>query len=329
MNSSMNASDAPQAVQSGLEAWAPLTAEQIPLYLDYYARSATALADACPNSRFAWNPLYEYRYREIEGLLWLYSEGQQPGSRRHLTLPLGPLTAEALAAGLKTILAEGLFGDEPLTMLFVDEDVLPLLDSPALADLAIQVSTDRSYADYVYDAEKLRTLRGSAYKAKRNHVNATEREFLQMRFVDFQALPREDMCGLVRKWCRERGVDCSDPEESDAFAIRELLSLRDQLDIRGGALYEGQTMLAFCLGSYCPQRQTATIHFEKADPRVPGLFAAINKYALNDAFADALWVNREEDMGLPGLREAKESYHPAFLLHKYALSIRTKEDEVR
>lgn len=74
--------------------------------------------------------------------------------------------------------------------------------------------------------------------------------------------------------------------------------------------------MAFSLGSLVDD-EMAVIHFEKADASIPGLYAAINKMVLEYAFPQARFVNREEDMGIPGLRKSKASYNPLRMIHKY------------
>jgi hypothetical protein len=84
-------------------------------------------------------------------------------------------------------------------------------------------------------------------------------------------------------------------------------------EVRSG---QGGRLVAFSLGSLVDD-EMAVIHFEKADTAIPGLYAAINKMVLEHAFPQARFVNREEDMGIPGLRKSKESYNPLRMIHKY------------
>ena len=88
------------------------------------------------------------------------------------------------------------------------------------------------------------------------------------------------------------------------------------LDVRGGCIRIDGKLAAFALGSLL-NGDTAVIHFEKADAAYDGLYAAINMLVLKNAFPEVKWVNREEDMGIPGLRKAKESYNPVRQVHKY------------
>ena len=98
--------------------------------------------------------------------------------------------------------------------------------------------------------------------------------------------------------------------------MRQLFREMHRLDVRGGCIRIDGKLAAFALGSEL-NGDTAVIHFEKADAAYDGLYAAINQMVLQNAFPDVRWVNREEDMGILGLRKAKESYGPVRQVHKY------------
>ena len=78
-------------------------------------------------------------------------------------------------------------------------------------------------------------------------------------------------------------------------------------------------MEAFTIGSYDPVLKVAAIHIEKANPEIRGLYPYINQQFLLNEFSDALYINREDDMGIPSLRRAKESYYPTTLAKKYSI----------
>lgn len=79
-------------------------------------------------------------------------------------------------------------------------------------------------------------------------------------------------------------------------------------------------MEAFTLGTYLKTEKTVYVHVEKANPEIRGLYPFINQQFLIKCFPDARYVNREDDMGLEGLRKAKMSYNPEFLVEKYTIT---------
>ena len=90
------------------------------------------------------------------------------------------------------------------------------------------------------------------------------------------------------------------------------------LSVRMGGIYVDDQLEAFSIGSYNSKEKMAIIHIEKANPEMRGLYQMINQQFLIHEFPDAEIVNREDDMGLDGLRQAKLSYHPAVMVKKYS-----------
>ena len=99
-------------------------------------------------------------------------------------------------------------------------------------------------------------------------------------------------------------------------AIKLLFEHWDELGLRGGAIKLFGRIEAFTIGEPLNDR-TALIHIEKANPTIRGLYQAINNEFIRHEFSDYEFINREEDMGLPGLRKAKESYHPDHFAEKF------------
>lgn len=178
---------------------------------------------------------------------------------------------------------------------------------------------NRDSFDYVYDIDALADLKGKALQKKRNHVNR-----FQTLHPDCGLLPlNEETIPLARnmaeQWFQSRTEQ--DPN-SDFFMERIALSRAfryyDRLNLEGLILTEGEEVLAFTIGSRL-SADTFDIHFEKALDRDDGAYAFINRaFArfLREQHPDIRFLNREDDMGLPGLRKAKLSYQPHHLVGK-------------
>ena len=123
----------------------------------------------------------------------------------------------------------------------------------------------------------------------------------------------------IRFWACEKGVDVNDEENSDYPVIENMLRHWDKLNARGGVIKLSGKVAAFALGSF--EHDTAFIHFEKADASVDRLYAAINREVLLHEFPEAVYVNREEDLGIEGLRHAKQSYYPVEMVRKNKMRI--------
>ena len=177
---------------------------------------------------------------------------------------------------------------------------------------------DRDQFDYVYPAKSLAGLSGRKLHKKKNHLNSF------LKNVDHKYLPLEKslveaVLDMQEDWCRMR--ECSlHPELLDEdHAVFEALQQFGRLDYIGGVILVEGKVEAFSLGEML-NPGTAVIHIEKANPGIPGLYAAINQMFAQNAWGKAEYINREQDLGVEGLRKAKLSYQPHHLVEKYTLT---------
>ncbi|MCJ7595267.1 MAG: phosphatidylglycerol lysyltransferase domain-containing protein, partial [Desulfobacterales bacterium] len=176
---------------------------------------------------------------------------------------------------------------------------------------------DRDNSDYVYLSKDLVNLSGRKYHRKRNHRN----QFLKNCEFEYRSLDTELVeCVLEMQaaWCRMR--ECVENPDllAEDYAIYEALTRFEDLDYQGGAILINTSVEAFSLGERL-NPDTAVIHIEKANPEIPGLYAAINQRFCQEAWSDVEYINREQDLGLEGLRAAKESYYPCHMVNKYTV----------
>ena len=180
-----------------------------------------------------------------------------------------------------------------------------------------KIVRDRDNSDYVYLAENLINLPGNKYHRKKNHVN----KFSKNHEFEYQTLDEnlaESFLGLQENWCELK--ECvEDPALlQEDRAIYEALSNFKELGFRGGAISIESKVEAFALGEPL-NGDTAVIHVEKANPEIPGLYAAINQLFCAREWSEMKYINREQDLGLDNLRKAKKSYYPDHLVEKYTL----------
>lgn len=174
---------------------------------------------------------------------------------------------------------------------------------------------DRALSDYIYLAEELRTLTGRRYQPKRNHLNRFFAKY-NYRYEPLERRHFADCLRLEASWREERTSD----EDSASMrfeqqALHEAFDHFEELGLHGGVLYVGEELVAFTYGSKI-NYDTFDCHIEKADTRYDGVFAAINKLFAESLPRAFTYINREEDMGLEGLRRSKLSYHPSLLWPK-------------
>ncbi len=184
-----------------------------------------------------------------------------------------------------------------------------------------EVEYHRDAADYVYETEKLIALSGRKYHGKKNHVNKFKKLYPDWTYEKITPDNVEECFQMALDWRRENG--CEEDEEKNVEMCVTLNSLRlmDELKLTGGLLRAGGRVVAFSIGEpVCDD--TMVVHIEKAYADVQGAYPMINQQFLLHEASGYKYVNREEDMGEPGLRQAKESYHPIFLVEKGVVSVR-------
>ena len=187
---------------------------------------------------------------------------------------------------------------------------------------------DRDSYDYVYAIDDLAELKGKKYQKKRNHVNRFRTEHPDYRVQPLCDELLEDVKALVDGWYESRLAQ--DPTADflmERRAIEKALRDYEKLGLETLVLLDGRQVLAVTMGSFLSEN-TVDVHFEKAREDVDGAYAAINcEFAryLREKYPQLQFLNREEDMGIPGLRKAKESYLPHHLTEKCWAHLR--EDE--
>lgn len=167
--------------------------------------------------------------------------------------------------------------------------------------------------DYIYLSEELALLSGKKFHAKRNHISKFYRTYENARFELIDQSNKGDALTVVLDWYAENSLDPDD--SSEVAAIREGLESLEEFNMSGAVLYVGEKPVAMTLGSEISSR-VYDINFEKALRGYDGVYAVIN-----NEFAKTLtrykYINREEDMGLEGLRKSKLSYNPVIILDRF------------
>lgn len=189
------------------------------------------------------------------------------------------------------------------------------------ADLAARhpeaiVNPQRNSQDYIYLRSDLESLAGKHLKAKRNHVNA----FLS-EYPDYQYRPLTpallDRCMMLEHLWRDGAPHQNplwgDTIEAEQQVMENVFGHWDELGMIGGAIFIGDEMVAFSYGDAVTDN-TFDVCVEKADRSINGAFNIINQQLVKHLPDNFIYINREEDMGLEGLRKAKLAYHPVELL---------------
>ncbi|WP_124098790.1 phosphatidylglycerol lysyltransferase domain-containing protein [Ruminococcus sp. Marseille-P6503] len=183
----------------------------------------------------------------------------------------------------------------------------------------ISVEANRDSFDYIYNAQDLIELKGKKYHGKRNHIK---------RFKDnewsFEPLTSDNFDECTAFAAQTYNVNKGYDDFSavvEQYAIHTFFSSFDYLGLKGGLLRSNGKTVGFTIGEQL-NSDTFVVHIEKALSEVQGAYPAIcNEFACRYA-GNFKYINREEDLGIEGLRKSKLSYHPAFLHEKYTVTFR-------
>ena len=175
----------------------------------------------------------------------------------------------------------------------------------------------RNNFDYVYTSESLINLSGKKLSSKRNHINYFLNNY-EFEYKKYDAGLRADCEALMASWSERQEDKLGIFDESIAFA--KIMDKFDQLDMKGACIYVDGKLEAFTFGEALTD-ELVLVHFEKANTDIRGLYPYINQQFVKNEWADYKYINREEDMGIEGLRKAKMSYKPEFFVEKYTCSL--------
>lgn len=185
--------------------------------------------------------------------------------------------------------------------------------------------SDRALEDYVYAADDLRNLPGRRYQPKRNHINRFMAEYPDYRYEELTPDRFDECMQLEREWRRNHEGHTSELC-AEQRAMQRAFAHFAELGMTGGCIYVGERMVAFTYGS-AVNDHTFDTHVEKADTDYDGAFTVINCLFARHLPERFTLINREEDLGIEGLRRAKLSYHPAVIQHKFT-AIHLHPDEL-
>ncbi|MBR6012460.1 MAG: DUF2156 domain-containing protein [Selenomonadaceae bacterium] len=181
-----------------------------------------------------------------------------------------------------------------------------------------EIEPDRNEFDYVYLAEDLINLSGRKYHGKKNHLNSFRKEFPTAEYLPITSEIIPKCRDELNRWYEiHKKINPDDPFICyEQAAIHEIFDNFDEFKLKGGAILLDGKVIAFTFGEKL-NSDTAVIHVEKANPEIRGAYTAINQNFVAAEWSDVTFINRESDMGLEGLRQAKESYRPVKLIEKF------------
>lgn len=279
----------------------PIALEDRALFQQRFAVLQPEVSELCFAGLYLFRTAHGYRVSRIGDSLIVQGHGYD--GVPYVLPPLGDETPQAL---------DRLFADG-LALYGADDRFV----QQYLADRSLIITTDRDNADYLYLRSDLAELPGSRYHKKRNRLAYfTRRHRYQVERYQLEHL--EGCRALLARWgAQPRGDNNASPAfNAELAAADEALQMAEPLGLEGLVVLMEGRVCGFTLGERL-NLTTAVCHFEKVDPYLEGLAQLINREFAAQLFVDCALINREQDLGEAGLRQAKSSYHPHQLLTKY------------
>jgi hypothetical protein len=283
-----------------------------PLFQEVLEQYQPETSELTFTNLFIWQAHYDYAWCRDRD--WLLVVSRQPERGGFALPPLGPPPRAEVCGQLLNWLKNDAGAADPRLERADRRLAAELADSAQFA-----VEPLRDHFDYVYRSQDLIQLPGGNYHAKRNYINTLTRSYPCL--YEPLAPGHLPACReLAAAWCSLKRCEADLSLMGEWQAVDAALDHLDPLKLRGGVILIDGRVEAFALGELL-NRDTAVIHVEKANPEIRGLYALINQQFAEHAWSTVPFINREQDLGEPGLRTAKLSYHPQRLVEKFRLRL--------
>lgn len=273
-----------------------------------YQKEQTRSSIVSFSNMFLWAPYNGVTYATVEKMTLFRFDGNPI----FCTFPMG---REYLKEAMESLFQYFDSNQIEFCMKHVTEEQFSRLEE--LYPNQFQIEYDRDRAEYIYEVERLSTLAGKKLHGKRNHINKFKGEYPNWLYETITEENKEDCYTMLKQW----GIDNQCEEDSEKIKEQRVsenaLKYREELGLVGGLirLQPDGEVVAFSIGEVCNE-DMFIVHIEKAFSNVQGAYPMINQQVLIHEASECKYVNREEDLGIEGLRKAKLSYKPSFLLEK-------------
>jgi len=285
----------------------PLSLHEQDTYKQHLARTPQVTSDYSFGNLWAWREVYGLEWARDGELIWI----RQTRPEMAYWAPVGPWDRADWTQLLSGRVQDG------LALTRIPEGLARIWDPVPGVDL----EPDPDHWDYVYSVPELIELKGNKFHKKKNLLRQFKKLY-QAEYVSLDLSRIEQALTLQTEWCLWRDCEESTTLEKENQAILAVFRDWQNLeDVYGGGLMIDGNMAAYTVAEPLDE-ENLVIHFEKACPTYKGIYQAMNQMFLEYEGNGYSYVNREQDLGDPGLRKAKQSYNPVGYLKKYSGSFR-------
>lgn len=303
--------------------------DDLSILKQYFENSSIRDCAFCAGNAILWSANYHVKYSIIDEMLVFITE--EEGHPSSFTFPIGKERNFAADIDNSLYLTEAkvVFDkvcqyfkeqERPIVLHCVTPELFQVIDTwyPDMFDHTLS----RNSFDYIYTVEKLTKLSGQKLHGKRNHINNFLKAWPDYIYESISENNIEDCLKVAHAWMirhQELAPEHASEYEYEYQIIQDSLAHMQEMNMSGALIKIQDTPIAFTLGEPL-SKDTFDIHFEKADESIQGAYPMINREFVSRQLQDYTYVNREEDLGLPGLRQSKLSYVPDILYEKGIVS---------
>lgn len=267
---------------------------------------------------YNWGFYYKTEIAYHKGMMVVRFQYDE-GTRSAFLMPIGDGDFSEVLMDMEYTMEQ--MGGGPLVLMSVIDKGVELLRKTRPENL--HIIENRDNADYIYLREKLATLSGKKLQSKRNHVNKFQRLYPDYQYEEINHDNAKECMELEDTWYALS--DKTEDIQEERRMVRTALTEFEEIGLSGGCIRVDGKVIAFSLGMPISEHCFG-VHIEKADVNYDGAFTVINQEFAKRIPESFEVVNREEDLGIEGLRKAKLSYKPHRVMDKHTVVLRYPEE---
>lgn len=284
------------------------------LLTEYFRRYPSRSCDRTFANVYLWARYYNVEFALVDNVIIFHNKG---GDKCAFAYPVGE--PEDVRKWIQRLLDNCQDAKDNFRLYSVTREQFAQLE--AWFPDKFQISYNEDLADYVYETEKLTTLAGKKLHSKRNHINKFKDNYENWKYERITEENYEECFQMALKWRQQHDLEDDEEMVNEIAVTQNSLRLMKELELTGGLLRVDDDIVAFTIGEPICE-DTFVIHIEKAFPDIQGAYPMINQQFVKHECQQYKYINREEDAGAPGLRKAKKSYRPVFMVEKGSVTLK-------
>jgi hypothetical protein len=291
-----------------IDDFVPITFDDKKTFDKHYEKYPPIHSDNVFTTLISWREYADYHFLYVDDNLIIYSKIKD---KIRFRPPSGRLNKDIFDQVLK--LAKTQDTGHPIGV--IDEDTMNMM---SIEYPKIILQEERNYFDYVYLSEDLVNLSGSAYSKIRNRLNKFKKNF-QYTVEPITEENMNEVKEFLKRWCLWKDCESDPILENERKAILISINNHFELGLSGILIRINEAIESIAVFEGM-NPNTALVHYEKGSPDFDGIYKTINQETAKIVKDDYKFINRESDMGIPGLRKAKLSYRPHHMIKVFNVS---------